>query len=235
MDTDWISKKLEENKKISNEDIVRAILDVNRNLSKAVEDNKQIIVALNAQVELQNKKIEALEKSNSVLEKKLMSADCERVKNNIILKDIPNQAKNKDQPETYEETRKVIDQVLVSIEAKADIQEGYEARRILPPKNSKSDKPPPIAIHFWTAECKRIFFRQLAKKKPKTRNDLVKKVKVSDEIPKCLQEDYKRLNKEAYEFRKSNPGAKTAIRMVAKDARVILLAKKATDTQFQSI
>ena len=217
---DSILKKQKENKKITNEDLLSVLLDQRAKLDE-----------LTAKLEEKTKKIEQLEVINQKLETRLTKLECEGVKNNIILKDIPVKTTNKEGKESATETRTIVEQVLKSLEVQ--VEGCYEAIRFS--KSVNPEKPAPILVKFWTAEGKRLFYQQLGKKKPKTKSDIVKSLKVNDQVPESLTDSFKELNKQAYEFRKSNVGAKTSVRLSWKEGKFILLAKKATETKFQQL
>ena len=100
---DSVLKKQKENKKITNEDLLSVLLDQRAKLDE-----------LTAKLEEKTKKIEQLEITNQKLETRLTKLECDGVKNNIILKDIPVKTTNKEGKESATETRTIVEQVLKS-------------------------------------------------------------------------------------------------------------------------
>ena len=189
-------------------------------------------------VEEQSRKIQEIEAKNEKLEKKLTRLEIAKVKNNIFLKDIPCKA-DKDGKETFKDTRETVDGILGNLGVLEQINGCYEAVRLPIRKKSNSTKSniqtPPIHIKFWTYEGKRLFYENLCKKKHKSKCKNVKVLKVSDEIPESLHQQYKELDKMAYDYRKTNIGSKTSIRLNWKDGCFKLWGKKATEANFHTL
>ena len=79
---------------------------------------------------------------------------------------------------------------------------------------------------------KRIFFRQLAKNKNKSKNLNIKNLKAVDEVPSFLKEEFRKLEEIAYHFRKNNKGGKTQTKLDIKAQNFKLYTKKAGDTDY---
>ena len=158
--------------------------------------------------------------------------ELENVKNNIVLRGVGfHKALKPGDKEGAIQTRQVVDDIFKYLEI--NVEGCYEATRLVARKDI--DTSAPIIVKFWTQEGKRIFYRQLAKKKPGTKSELIKNLKISDEIPNFLFSDYRRAEASAYNFRKQNQGGKTKTRINYKTCSIILLVKKAEDLEFQGI
>ena len=123
--------------------------------------------------------------------------------------------------------------ILAEIGAKNDIENLFEAKRF--ERKQDEDTKPSIKVIFWTAESKRIFFRQLATKKSTSKSENVKNLKVSDEIPKLLMKEYRDAENKAYQFRQSFPGGKTQIRVDYKHLEIKVLGRKPGKLSFDRL
>lgn len=127
-------------------------------------------------LKLQNskKEIKHLEAKSNSLEKRLSRLECEKVKNNIIIKDVPlNKSTEKDKSETTVQTRETVDHILKKLEV--NVEGCYEAIRFSNNKTNSetAEKDPIVQVRFWTEEGKRLFFQELGKRKAKSKDSII--------------------------------------------------------------
>ena len=110
--------------------------------------------------------------NSTVPQEAIKKLDCARVKNNILLRNVKLNSNTKDGKETVNQTREIVDEIFSDLNLEEDLNGCFEATRFTSKRNS--EKEPIVQIKFWTAEGKRLFFKNLAKKKQTSRNVHVK-------------------------------------------------------------
>ena len=165
------------------------------------------------------------------LEKRIKDQEIKQCRNNIIIREVPpiKKASQEGRNETVKETRSIVDNILADL--KVDVMGWYGAKRYR--KKEGSRKEPIIHVKFWTEAGRKWFYEGLARNKARSNNATVKRMKIADEIPHFLLNDYIQMEKLAAEFRKKNRAAKTRTRIV--DQEVVLFGRKENETDFRRI
>ena len=208
-----------------------------------LKDIAQLLIAslkLNHELELKlqdnKKEIKHLEAKSNSLEKRMCRLECEKVKNSIIIKDVPlHKSTEKDKSESAVQTRETVDHIFKKLEV--NVEGCYEAIRFSKSKTNSetAEKDPIVQVRFWTEEGKHLFFQELGKRKAKSKDSIIQKIKLSDEIPNCLKSEFSSLSKKAFELRKGETGTKTRINFDWNRGSIRLLVKKAGEEEFSEL
>ena len=245
--------KLEKKNNVKNEDIGSAILALVKQFA-SFQDALGKISVLEEQNKEQAAKISELEERLSALEgdsentnpgnrnadsqrintsDSIKKLECEAVKNNIILRNIKLHTNSKDNKESVVQTREIVNNIFENLGIDLELNGCFEAIRF--GKSKFSDKDPLIKIKFWTVEGKRLFFKHLAKKNNSSKNQYVKILTASDEVPESLIKEYRQLDVRAYKIRQEHKGTKTKININWKAATIALLVKEDEDLEYRQI
>lgn len=172
------------------------------------------------------------------LKTRVNQLEINNVRNNVILKDLPLHSAARLGKESNEQTTEVVKEALTSLGIENPM---FDAKRFElkitargSRRNSTRSAPKPgILVKFANFNDKKRLFQGLMQHKSSSSSRLVQKIKVVDEYPKFLLEEYNSKEKMAFDFRKQHRGSKTKTRL--KGQSIVLLAKKENETEFQEL
>jgi len=175
------------------------------------------------------KEINLLKKEINDLKVQVQRNEILKTRESIIISNMLNHTKAQASGENSKQTKENVNFVLEELKLKHLQSQCVALRFKYDPKKSS---PPPVKITFATLDQKIEFFKALATHKPHSKSDLIKKIRVTDEIPSFLKKDYNKAAKKAYDLRKADKTNKTQIRINARNQTIELFTKEEGQTSY---
>ena len=156
--------------------------------------------------------------------------EMDRIKNSVIIKNLPYHKDAKDGHETRKQTQEVITKLLATMEAGTEV--GVTDSLRFGQNADHADKPGLVRLTVSTSKQKAKIYEALTKASKKSSyKKTYAKISVNDEIPAYLRQKQIKLEKQAYEIRKKDKTMRT--RVFLKGTDIVLKIKGKTDNYFR--
>ena len=179
------------------------------------------------QIEKLKLEIESLKLKNQEYDKKFLTIEVEKSESSILIRNFSGPQKENQNILRENFTRLL---QFMKIDQKVKVLDIFRLMAKIVPKYTQSSSFAPLKITFSSKYEKLTFMSQL-----KTlQNSPFANLRVSDDVPRSLKNDYELVNNAAYRIRKSNPKG-TKVRTPIRNLKYQLEIKKPNEQKFSKI